>query len=58
LIACLYINNERLEREIRATIPFTIKKNRTSKRKNKASKRIKHLLKETKDLYLKTVRCW
>ena len=42
--ACLYANNERSEREIRETIPFTF-----------ASKRIKYLginlLKETKGLY-------
>ena len=44
LAAFLYTNNERSEREIRETIPFTI-----------ASKRIKYLginlPKETKDLY-------
>ena len=43
-IVFLHTNNERLEREIRETIPFTI-----------SSKRIKYLglnlLKETKDLY-------
>ena len=43
-MAFLYTNNERLEREIREAIPFTI-----------ASKRIKYLgvnlPKETKDLY-------
>ena len=44
LIACLYTNNERSEREIREIFPFTIE-----------SKRIKYLginaPKETKDLY-------
>ena len=44
LMAFLYTNNERAEREIREAIPFTI-----------TSKRIKylgvHLPKETKDLY-------
>ena len=44
LIAFLYTNNEKTEKEIREAILFTI-----------ASKRIKHtgvnLLKETKDLY-------
>ena len=43
-LACLYTNNERSEREIKETIPFTI-----------AIKRIKHLgiilPKEVKDLY-------
>ena len=41
----LYANNEKIEREIKETIPFTI-----------AMKRIKHLgiylPKETKDLYI------
>ena len=44
-LAFLYTNNEKTEREIKETIPFTI-----------ATKRIKHLginlLKETKDLYI------
>ena len=43
-VVCLYTNNERSEREIQETIPYTI-----------ASKRIKYLginlPKETKDLY-------
>ena len=46
LVAFLYTNNERSEREIQETIPFTI-----------TSKRIKYLginlPKETKDLYSK-----
>ena len=45
--AFLYINNEKTEREIKETIPFTI-----------ATKRIKYLgvylAKETKDLYVYT----
>ena len=49
-MAFLYTNNERPEREIRETIPFTI-----------APKRIKYLginlPKETKACTLKTVRC-
>ena len=44
-LAFLYTNNEKIEREIKDTIPFTI-----------ATKRIKYLgiylLKETKDLYI------
>ena len=44
-LAFLYINNEKSEREIKESIPFTI-----------ATKRIKYLginlLKETKDLYI------
>ena len=44
-LAFLYTNNEKTEREIKETIPFTI-----------AMKRIKYLgvnlLKETKDIYL------
>ena len=44
LCAFLYINDERFEREIKVTLPFTT-----------ATKRIKYLginlLKETKDLY-------
>ena len=44
-LAFLYTNNEKTEREIKETIPFTI-----------ATKRIKYLeinlLKETKDLYI------
>ena len=44
-LAVLYTNNEKIEREIKETIPFTI-----------ATKRIKHLgiqlPKETKDLYI------
>ena len=48
-LAFLYTNNEKTEREIKETIPFTI-----------ATKRIKYLeinlLKETKDLYIKTIK--
>ena len=49
-LACLYTNNEKTEREIKETIPFTI-----------ATKRIKYLgiylPKETKDLYIyKTIK--
>ena len=44
-LAFLYTNNEKTEREIKETIPFTI-----------ATKRIKYLgvnlIKETKDLYI------
>ena len=50
-VAFLYINNKRSERETQETIPFTIK-----------SERLKylriHLPKQTKDLILKTTRCW
>ena len=49
--AYLYTNNERSEREIRETIPFTT-----------ASKRIKYLginiPKEANTYTLKSVRCW
>ena len=48
-IAFLYTNNEKAEREIKETIPFTI-----------ASKRIKYLginlPKETKDLYIENYK--
>ena len=48
-LAFLYTNNEKIEREIKATIPFTI-----------ATKRIKHLgvylPKETKDLYIENYK--
>ena len=48
-LAFLYINNEKTEREIKETIPFTI-----------ATKRIKYLgvylLKETKDLYIENYK--
>ena len=48
-LAVLYTNNEKTEREIKETIPFTI-----------ATKRIKHLgvnlSKETKDLYLENYK--
>ena len=48
-LAFLYTNNEKTEREIKETIPFTI-----------ASKRIKYLginlPKETKDLYIETYK--
>ena len=47
--AFLYTNNEKIEREIKETIPFTI-----------ATKRIKHLgiylPKETKDLYIENYK--
>ena len=51
-LAFLYTNNEKIEREIKETIPFTI-----------AMKRIKYLgiylPKETKDLYIqKTTKHW
>ena len=50
-VAFLCINNKRSERETQETIPFTI-----------TSKRIKYLRinlpKQTKDLTLKTTRCW
>ena len=48
-LAFLYSNNEKTEREIKETIPFTI-----------ATKRIKYLQinppKETKDLYKETIK--
>ena len=48
-LAFLYPNNEKTERETKETIPFTT-----------AMKRIKYLgiylLKETKDLYMKTIK--
>ena len=48
-LAFLYTNNEKTEREIKETIPFTI-----------ATKRIKYLEinppKETKDLYKETIK--
>ena len=48
-LAFLYTNNEKTEREIKETIPFTI-----------ATKRIKHLVinlpKETKDLYIENYK--
>ena len=48
-LAFLYTNNEKIEREIKETIPFTI-----------ATKRIKHLgiylPKETKDLYIENYK--
>ena len=47
----VYANNEKIEREIKETIPFTV-----------AKKRIKYLgmylPKETKDLYIETVKHW
>ena len=50
-LAFLYTNNEKIEREIKETIPFTI-----------AMKRIKYLgiylPKETKDLCMKTIKHW
>ena len=48
-LAFLYTNNEKTEREIKETIPFTI-----------ATKRIKYLginrPKETEDLYINTIK--
>ena len=48
-LAFLYTNNEKVEKEIKETIPFTI-----------AMKRIKHLriylLKETKDLHIENYK--
>ena len=48
-LACLYTNNEKVEKEIKETIPFTI-----------AMKRIKYLgiylPKETKDLYIENYK--
>ena len=48
-LACLYTNNEKTEREIKETSPFTI-----------AMKRIKYLgiklPKETKDLYIENYK--
>ena len=44
-LAFLYTNNEKIEREIKETIPFTI-----------ATKRIKYLPKETKDLYIENYK--
>ena len=48
-LAFLYTNNEKIEREIKETIPFTI-----------ATKRIRHLgiylPKETKDLYIENYK--
>ena len=48
-LAFLYTNNEKIEREIKETIPFTI-----------STKRIKYLgiylLKETKDLYIENYK--
>ena len=48
-LACLYTNNEKTEREIKETIPFTT-----------ATKRIKYLgiylPKETKDLYIENYK--
>ena len=50
-LAFLYTNNEKTEREIKETIPFTT-----------ATKRIKYLgiylSKETKDLLYKTIKHW
>ena len=50
-LAFLYTNNEKTEREIKETIPFTI-----------ATKRIKYLgiylPKETKDLYIEIIKHW
>ena len=46
LIAFLYTNNERSEKGIRETIPFTI-----SLKKKKKKKTINNLPKETTDLY-------
>ena len=50
-LAFLYANNEKTEREIKETIPFTI-----------AMERIKYwgiyLPKETKDLYIENIKHW
>ena len=50
-LAFLYSNNEKIEKEIEETIPFTI-----------ATKRIKYLgiylPKETKDLYIESFKHW
>ena len=50
-LAFLYTNNEKIEREIKETIPFTI-----------AMKRIKYLgiylPQETKDLYIENHKHW
>ena len=50
-LAFLYTNNEKTDREIKETVPFTI-----------AMKRIKYLgiylPKETKDLYIETIKHW
>ena len=50
-LAFLYTNNEKVEKEIKETIPFTI-----------ATKRIKYLgiylPKETKDLYIENYKTW
>ena len=50
-LAFLYTNNKKTERKIKETIPFTI-----------AMKRIKYLginlPKETKDLYIETIKHW
>ena len=50
-LAFLYTNNEKAEKEIKETIPFTI-----------ATKRIKYLgiylPKETKDLYIEIIKHW
>ena len=50
-LALLYTNNEKTERQIKETIPFTI-----------AMKRIKYLginlPKETNDLYIKNIKHW
>ena len=56
--AFLYTNNEKTEREIKETIPFTIAKKR--KKKKKKTKRIKYigvyLPKETKVLYIENYK--
>ena len=44
-LAFLYTNNEKTEREIKETIPFTI-----------ATKRIKYLPQETKDLHIENYK--
>ena len=44
-LAFLFINNEKIEREIKETIPFTI-----------ATKRIKYLPQETKDLHIENYK--
>ena len=50
-VALLYTNNEKIEREIKETIPFTI----AIKRKKKKNLGI-NILKETKDLYIENYK--
>ena len=50
-LAFLYTNNEKIKREIKETIPFTIAC-------NKMNKIGIYLSKETKDLYIETIKHW